>query len=411
MNVIKNIEISRKYGVSPTTVANWIESAKKHKNNLQLIEIKDKTFILDTANNRLLMEKMTNDGRKHKSSDARKILTPLPKFYEIFNEEQISELILGIENHNEILHKYTYLNVGAKDWQNYSIRTFKENIANTISNTQTLLNNSTNIILGTLDIDQKFNVIDIGPGDLAPVIDLLDLMIKNLSINKYVGIDFSSEMLDITQSEFLKRYQNKIPYEQLVGDATKDFFQHKLLKLSKDSNSQSKLKNLIMFVGSTIENEPSTFKTLLNIVSSLNKEDIILIGYTLNSTSGKSYFDLKDDNDDKKESILNEKNKWIPDLLQITSDLYNVEQYYSEEETSRKMDLILNSDLEIEFNYDKLSTQLKFRKGDRITVWRHKHHSLAEIVRDFDKAGLEIMHTTTSKDMAQILIMARIKNS
>jgi len=407
MNIIKNIEVSRKYGVSPTTVANWIESALKHKNNLQIIEIGPKQYILDTANNQLLMEKMTNDGKKHKNLDARRVLTPSPEFYKIFNENQISEIILGLENHKEILHKYTYLDKGAQAWQNYSIRTIEENIINVLSNTKKILNNAASKILENLDENKKINLIDIGPGDVNPIIDILNLFNEKDKINKYIAIDFSPEMLAIAKTEFVSNFGDKIKYQELLGDASISFFQNDLFKFSRSLDSQNTV-NVILFVGGTLQNEPDTFETLLNLKSSLSKNDIAIIGYSLNSISGKTYFDFKDNQKIEKQDLPNERTRWIPELLNILPDIYTVKRYYSEIEKSRKTELVLNMDLEIEFNYTGISTTLEFRKGERITLWRHRHHTLEEIIADFDKVGLEIMHTTTSKDMAQIVVMARL---
>lgn len=407
MNIIKNIDISRKYGVSPTTVANWIEAAINNKNNLQIGIKGVKNYILDTANNHLLMQKMTEDGKKHKNLDARRVIKPLPEFYEIFSESQISEIILGLENYNEILLKYTYLKSGAVDWQNYSKRTIKENIINTISNTQTILNNSIDKILSYVEDKQKINLIDIGPGDIAPIKNMLHRLVLENKINKYIGIDFSPEMLKICETEFKKEFPDNIMLDLFVEDVSNDFFQSNLFKLSRETGLDQNNLNVILFIGSTIENEPNYSKTLLNIVSNISKRDILVIGQTLDSDSGKSYFDLSDISNDTLEAP--QQFLWIPRLLNILPEEHTIEKYYSEQENCRKADLILNTDIVIDFSYFGINSSLEFRKGERITLWRHRHHSFDEIITEFNNAGLEIIHTTTSKDMAQVLIMARIK--
>ena len=116
MKYYKNVDIAERLGVSTATVTNWLNSAREGKANLELVEIKGRQFIAKTFANEEEMKKMVEKGRVHRAKSAKKIVNPLPEFYEVFTTEQKSEIITEIEIDREIPHKYSYFSRGAQIW-------------------------------------------------------------------------------------------------------------------------------------------------------------------------------------------------------------------------------------------------------------------------------------------------------
>lgn len=400
MNTIKNIEVSRKYGVSPTTVANWIEAAKKHKTNLQLIEKGAKSYILDTANNHLLMEKMTDDGKKHKNLDARRVLKPLPEFYKIFNENQISEIILGLENYNEILHKYTYLNKGATAWSQYVQRSFDQKIVNTVTNTTELINLAQHYILNSLDKDEKINIIDVGMGELSPIKGFLEQMVNQKILENYIGVDISPEMIEMAQENLDNWFGVNINYKFYLRDINKSSLEDVMFKLH--DSKRLKTKNLIFFLETTIENQKYYTETLLNLKNSMGKDDLLIIMQSLNNSQSQLYFDLW--NKEANKSLkLPDQVAWIPELLGLNEENYETVFEYNQQAKARFMKLKLNYETDLEFECQNLYKKIAFSKGSEIIVWRHTHHPLDELVKTYNDLGLEVQFVFNAKNQAQLI--------
>jgi len=405
MNLIKNIAISRKYGVSPTTVANWIEAAVNHKNNLQLGQKGEKYYILDTANNHLLMEKMTEDGKKHKTLDARRILKPLPEFYQIFNENQISELILGLENHKEILHKYTYFDKGATAWSEYVHRSFDKKIINTVTNTTELINVAKHYIYNLLEANQKINIIDVGMGEITPIKGFLSELIEKNILNNYIGVDISKAMIEIAEENLDNWFGNNINSKFYLKDINKNSLEDIILGLNKTKNNQT--KNIIFFLETTIENQKFYTETLLNLKNSMGKDDLLIIMQSLNNSQSQLYFDLwnYEGNGTRK---LPDQVAWIPELLGLSEEIYETIFEYNQKDKARFIKLKLNYEADLEFESKNFYKKVEFSKGEELIVWRHSHHPLEEIVKSYNEIDLEVKFVFNAKNQAQLIAGCQI---
>jgi len=407
MKLFKNIEISRIYGVNPTTVTNWIEASLLGKNNLILENKDDRKLIVDNQQNRIILEQLTQTGKKHKSKDSYILIEPKPKFYQTFDGKNLVKLINSLENNREIPHNFTYLNGGADCWRAYAERTFRENMVNTITNTLDMLETSMAYLLKNIQQGYKVNIIDIGVGDASPVKNFLAQLIELQLINKYIAIDFSPEMLEIAEENVKNWFGEKINFEKYVADISSDSIQDILFYSSKSLTNKNKIINLVLFIGSTIENQMDYFKTLSNLKDNLSGDDILFLGETLDSNNSKIYFDLNATNQELEQKIPFQE-KWIPELLNLDEKLYDTIVFYSETDKTRKMQLILNSDIDLVLKKDDFVTKITLQKGEKITVWRHKHHSTEEIIKNLSSLGLTVKNFTTSEDLAQALIVCSI---
>lgn len=413
MNFMKNSHIARKYGVTPTTVSNWIESAKQKRNHLQLHNTGEKFYILDNENNDLVIKDLIAKGQKHKSKDSFKTIHPTSKFYDTFSNIQLGEIITNLEINKEISHKYTYFNEGAEIWKSYADRSFDENLTNTVTNTDEILNTDLEYYLKQAKQGQKVNIIDIGVGDATTVKRFIEKIYKAGKLNKYIAVDISPEMLEIAEKNVRTWFGPEFPLATAVKDITRDSIDD-LLFFESEYN-----KNLILFVGSTIENERNQLKILLNIQNSLSKEDLFLVGHTLDSNKAKMYFDYtseknelasidKDNKNEPDNSIVNIIGPTFSWLGFSYSD-FDVELDYDTVQNCRTSGLVLKSDTDIEFKRGNFYRLVSFRKGEKIITWRHHHHSLIDVLTTLEKADFVINRASISDDMFNTIITCKRK--
>lgn len=416
MNVLKNIEVARHYGISHTTVNNWIESSRKGRNKLKLVEKKDRFYIEDSVANQMIMEDLSRKGRIYKSKEERIVCSTQSEFFERFNLKQIGDIVNSLETYREIPHKYTYLKSGSKNWDEYANRSFEENIPNTVTNTDKMLINSFNFLVNNLEGESvKFNLVDIGIGNALPVKSLLISLAQSNLLNSYIGIDISPEILEIAEKnvrEWSSKLNVKVDFQKYTRDITNEGFQDILIQKTA---SNQRVINLVMFIGSTIENQRNWRHTLESLIENLNKNDILILGQTLNNNRSKLYFDFKNSQErviekDKNSRFLSWKELVIPQLLSIPSDAFEVGMLYSTEEDRRLLQIVLTKDITVQIKSENIDKTIELFRGERIILWKHHHHSITEIANILDEVGLNLLHSTTSKDQAQVLTISKLKS-
>lgn len=400
----KNAEIARKFKVSRATVGHWIDSAINKKNKLQLTELDGKFYISNTVHNKEILSTLSKKGQKFKNKSILKIISPTEEFFKVFDETQIVDIISNLEMYKEIPHKYTYFNGGAEYWDNYVKRTLKEGIENTVTNTHELLLLAKDYIFALIK-NKKVNLVDIGVGNAYPVKELISNLVESDALRKYLALDMSPTMIDIAKQNIDGWFNGKVNFEGHTIDISSQMIRDLLFENSQYFENQNAI-NLVCFLGSSIENMEVNDHSLENIKKSMTKDDILVLGRTLDSESAITYFDFSETNPDEQEDT---KWRWFIDALNLSEDLYEYEMLYDEKSKSRIGQMSLEVDLNMVFETPRFRKLISFRKGDKIVTWRHRHHSYKEIVEEMQFYGFEILSTATSIDKAQILVIAKLK--
>lgn len=403
MKLFKNIEISKLFAVNPTTVTNWIDSSQKGLNNLELAQKGNRYLVIDNAHNRFVMNDLVEQGKKYRPKSTLRRVVPNPEFYEIFDFTQIAEIISGVENYKTIPHKYSYFNGGAKLWQKYVNRSFGENLSNTVTNTYQMLKTSFAYIIQQIPPNHKVNIIDIGVGDSRPVRSMLESLIEHNLLNSYIPIDYSPEMLEIAEKNIKDWFGKNLKMESYLRDISTVPIRDILFKLSNPTNGNKKVINIVLFLGSTIENYIKPEPLLLNIVNSLSKSDLLLVGQSLFTPSATIYFSFKDQEKTPYRSEI------VPNLMGISSELYSTHMFFEEESKARILKLVFEIDVHILFKHDEFEKELFLRKGESIEIWRHNHHEMENVIKLMKGAGLETRFVVTSEDNAQIITASYLK--
>lgn len=415
MKYFKNAEIVELYTVSKGSVTNWVNSAKEKKINLELTDVRGKSYILNTPKNRILLQELSNNGKKFKKRKYLKTISPDESFYKVFNKKQAIEIINNLDVYHEIPNKYSYFNGGAKFWDSYINKLLKEKASPKSSNYATdtiqLMKLNLDYILTLIEEYEFVNVIDIGVGNAVPVKDLLELLITKKKLRKYIGIEFSKEMIDIAENNLKGWFGNDFEIEKHIKDISREGFEEIIYENTHFSNKNKSSVNLVVFLGSTLNNERLPTYTLNLIKESLGKSDIFIFGQRLDTDHSKISFDMYsgDMSTTTKPSTLDNLDKWILDLLNISEDLYDVEEVYSEQERSRYIRILLKVDLKIVFKLEGIEQTVSFNKGDRIILWRYRHQTYTEATNEMVNTGFNILHTSTSMSNERVLIISNLR--
>lgn len=411
MNILKNSEVAKKYGVHISTVANYIKGAEEGQNSLKLVKIGEKIHIANSTHNTIALEKLALNTKKYKSSADIKKIEPNSIFYKIFTYEQITDIITSLETRSEIPMKFIYVDKGVKIWQKYVENFYEEEVSNSTKNDDILLSYEYKYLVNYLEPNYKFNIFDIGVGDATPVKSILEKLEQDKLINSYTGLDFSSEMCNLAINNLKKWFGEKFSTQVRIMDILTDDF--KTLLFEKKSKQLEQSQNLVLFLGGTIENfgELDVERALLNISNSLGKNDIFVLGRSIDSKEAVGQLNLDADFSSKKTpNKIPELSTWILETMGIDKSYYTSNIYFDEVDRCRKIEIIPVNDIEVKFNFHNLEKSIILEKAKPVIIYRHKHQSFLLNCQQINRLGFEILSSTKSLDNSRILFVCKLRD-
>lgn len=193
----------------------------------------------------------------------------------IFSPRQLSELITAIKGRNEFPLKFAYVSkLGTQRWD--EIAKARSDDPHGINRVETnLLGAKAEAFLSSFKSLKKLNIIDIGPGNAAPVMLLLKRLKKKGVKFRYVPVDISNEMLDLAEKNVKKAFPN-IPIQKVQLDFELGNFPEVTYNLRKDG-----YQNFMLFLGSTLGNQSDRNRVLTNFRDSMTSDDYLAIGVEL----------------------------------------------------------------------------------------------------------------------------------
>ena len=366
MKYFKNTELAKIYNVSEKSVRNWIQSASESKLDLELYTSNSKLHIANTSRNTFLIEQLVQKGKKYKNTRGAKVITPTEDFYKHYHKKEIFDIISNIDIHREIPHKYSYFADGAKAWDEYAHKLAVEPFANTLKATIELLDLSEDYINKLLEGYTGVNVIDMGVGNALPVKKLLQCLLDRGLLQRYVALDASQDMIDIAEKNIQDWFGDKVHFERHIKDVNYDKFDDLLIADTFNQNKQSVI-NIVLFFGGTLVNLRDPDLSLRTICNSLGKDDLFILAGKIDTEATRRFFDF---DGTKKGGELAIQDKAVLDMLNIDESLYTVEQFFDQQRRQRVIQIRLQVDLSITFQYDGKYRTVELRKDETILIWR-----------------------------------------
>ncbi len=269
MTVIRNIEVSRRFDVSPSTVANWIKRSIEGDEKLILSRVNGKYFIKNTPDNIDLIYRLKNLNSRYKPKIENAIIKPNNDIYKTFTPNQLADLVYNLDTNNFIPLKYSYFAEGADMYFN----AVEEELMN-LESTSTMSKIETGNYLITVCDDlikkgYKINLVEIGHDyGTYCLIDLIKYLKSQKAFNQYISICASPRMNQI-------RLQKVRTWAKIEGisynlDYEQDSIQNTLLE---NANEDTKTINLCLFLEYCILNSLDVeynFSRALQLVSKFN---------------------------------------------------------------------------------------------------------------------------------------------
>jgi uncharacterized SAM-dependent methyltransferase len=276
----------------------------------------------------------------------------------------------------------------------------KEKAPNSLVSTLELLQLNYTYIDKLLEDFDDINLVDIGVGNGMPVKGLVEHLLKRGKLRRYIGIDISKELLDITQENFEKWFGDKVKFEGYVRDITYDRFEDLLLDESFESDT-AKTANLILFLGGTISNFRDPNRAITTMHDSMGKQDIFMFSKKLDTQSSRRYFQMGARGNQAIDLVLR--------LLNIDESYYTLEQFFDEKKMARQIQAKLNMAISVEFELNGKKKIVELNKDESILLWRARHQNYVETLQQFDANDFELLEAMRSKDQEYLLLIAKIK--
>lgn len=405
MQYYKNTELAKLYNVSEKSIRNWIEATHDGKLDLTLIEENGHSFIANTTKNSTIVKDLVDKGKKFRNTRGYKVVKPTTEFFEMYDAEQVYDIISTIDTYKEIPHKYSYFDGGAEHWDKYTHKLVAETSPNLLTNSIDLLRLSTPFLDRLLDDFDSVNIIDVGVGNALPVRNLVNHLIEQNKFGRYIGLDISKDMLEIAKHNLELWFGDKVKFEGYVCDFSHQRFRDLYLP-EVFAENESKTLNLHLFLGGTIANLRRPDRSLSTIHDSMSRNDVLVSTMKLDTPATRRYFDFSAGSD---APALDLQEKNILNLLNIDESLYSVEQRFDEDLLERRIQVRFNVAVCIEFELGGRTKVVELNKDDSILLWRSKHRNLLQMLQLFDQNDLETMQTIRSKNLECLLIVSKVK--
>jgi uncharacterized SAM-dependent methyltransferase len=330
------------------------------------------------------------------SLDISRTVQPSSEFYAIFSEREIFGIIQALEVGKEIPLKYSYKGRGAKIWDNFYLKYIIPTWYRRTNLEIEMLNQNFAYLNGDSQKCQKVNIIDVGAGNSQPVKQLIARLDKLGKINKYIALDISEELLDLSQNN-LKIWFPDIEYRNQVIDIENNSIPTNLAQ--KPDN----IANIILHLGVTIANHQNRHEVFKNLRDSMEKNDVLVFTCEIGANSqwdgiprGGCKYHV--------DGIY----QWVQDKLRI-----NVKDC----ELVRKYDLATDSivanirflhDYKIHFSCGEIDKNIQILAGEEITIWRHHKFQISELQQELAQVGLELIHYTGDKYLSHIMVICQV---
>ncbi|GAB4143606.1 MAG: hypothetical protein OHK0017_01160 [Patescibacteria group bacterium] len=400
MDIIRNTDVAESYHVSDPTVGKWISASLSGKNNLQVKEVKGRYFILDNENNHRELKFLSQKGKKYKNKIGLKKHTVDQSISSIFSESQMVELITNLKSKKQIPLKFSYLNKGSDFWVKYieADLSYGQDGRSYMLEAISLIEANINYLKFRFSQYRRINIVDIFPGNAILSKVFISELLKYGFEVEYTAYDISENMLQILKKNLTEIFPN-IEIKTEIGDLDYMVIRDKLF-FNKSPHAPGKSCNLVLLLNSIIGNTSDRHRVLKNIRDSMTSDDFLLIHNGLKYEGEHAELDGMT----KNKWILT-KCLWIPEAIGLTKDTYKIVSKFDEKTESRVIVLALVKDVEIRLKVQNKIEEIKFSRGDEITVWNYYSYTLTGFINELNKSGFETIHVTTYPDKSEAFIL------
>ena len=161
------------------------------------------------------------------------------------------------------------------------------------------------------------------------------------------------------------------------------------------------LPNVILFIGNTISNYSDRVRILKNLSSSLTKNDLLVITFSLDSESNKSLVNYA------KSSQADIHHSWVLKLLGIDTRECETIIEYNQVQNGKIKKLKLEKDYLLSFKLFEEEKELPLFSNDNIKIWEHYLISHNKFLDELEEANLELLVSKKDVELNNSLVICR----
>jgi hypothetical protein len=405
MKYYKNSELTLRYNISDKTVRNWIEASKQEKLGLKLYSQNNKTYIADSIENNFLLTQLAATGKKYRNNRNHKLLKPSKKFYELFSKDQAIEIINTLEKYHKFSWHHSYFGEGAEYWDKYLHELYNAGSRNLITNTIEALELNFAYLDAMIKPYKHVNIVNVCLGNNIAIRSSLDHIHKSGKLKRFIGIDISPSVLEVSDRNIQKWFKGAISMEKHVMDIRYDRF-HDILAEDSYGDDASETINLIFFIAGPVANFQDPTALLKTLRESMNKNDLLFITDKRDTDAARGFFDFNIKSD---AALLSFRHRMIPELLGIEESFYDAEQVFDERTNDRYVQIRLKMAVSLEFTLEKYKKTIELRRGDLLRVWTAHDAPDEESILLLNNAGFNVLLSSHSTDDELQLTISRLK--
>lgn len=326
----------------------------------------------------------------------RNIVKPNSEFYANFSQQEIFKIIHALEYNREIPLKYSYKGRGAKIWDDFYLKYIVPRWYRTYNVEIDLLNKSYKYILGIIKDRHHINIVDVGAGNSFPVKQFIHRLNKLGKANKYIALDISEELLDVSQKNITKWFPN-LKFQSHTIDIENHCISEKILNNQENDNPEN-TANIFFHLGVTIGNHQDRAKVFKNLRDSMGKHDLLIFTNEIGDNSkisGGCYHG---------EQIYS----WIQRSMEIPASDCEFVRKYDATKDSIVANMKFCRDYTIHFQYLEIDQKVDLLKNEEITLWRFHKHTISELVQELEQAGLQLIHYITNRKSSHIMTICSV---
>lgn len=326
------------------------------------------------------------------------------EFYFLFSEEEVLGIIQALEVKREIPLKYSYKGRGAKIWDNFYLKYIIPRWYRTSSVEIDLLRENFEYLNGNQQGCEKVNVIDVGSGNSYPIKIFIDKLNELDRINKYIALDISEELLNLSRDNFRKWFPS-IDFESYTIDIENSCLPKILLK-NQDYLEADDIPKIILHLGVTMGNHQNRNRVLKNFRNSMAKKDLLVF---TNETGSNSNWDGRVRGGFKYHA--EEIYTWIKNKMGIRAEDCELVRKYDNKTDSIVANIKLRHNYTLNFSLMGIDKNIEISDGEEITIWRHHKYEIPELLQEIERAGLQLVHYSTNKYLSHVMVICEVASN
>jgi transposase len=400
-HMFKNVEVSKKFGVSEVTVLNWIKASQQGRNNLEIMESKGKIYILDTPENIEEMQILSDIGRKYRNKPALKRVTI--DQLEI-RQDHYHELLHAIQNYKNIPFKVGFSIHTDEQWsQFYSAEGALDPF---LLQSKLLIQDCYTVWLSHFPRNSELNLVFSGYSSPYTYRNLIDEIQAKRPIANIKWIFPSKEAEKVfleANTTWLEAIPEEISYYTFVADIESDPMWSVLTKNPGEAN-------VVFLLGEIFFDAKYSSEVIRNFNRTMTTNDLLVSNALLDLPSARESFDEFDN-----ERVLNTVAPLLNEL-----ELYNGEDYefsykyhgsdpnkkWFERRGSKTWNLTVNKEIEFNFKFGTHQKTIIWEKDSviKLAEWKLWDDNVS---LEFSKLNYQIVSFNTNAERSQSLILAQ----